>query len=548
MKKCLFLLLAVFLSFMLFGCGGTDVDEASEVSEDPATPSDEVGESIFRVTQTIMPRWDPAVGSDYASSVLLINAYDSLVFPAEDGGVEPWVAEEWDISEDGLTWEFKIREDIYFHSGNQLTAHDVAYSMERLLEIGEGYAFLFFAYIDSVEVIDDFNVRFTTKTPYGPLLNNLTRFYIADKELLEANYDDSGDYGDKGDYGRSFLLENDAGSGPYIVDSVDTNISVGGRKFEDYWAGFNENNPDRFLVYASNDAVTVRTMMSRQELESTDMWQTAENIDSMLASDETLQLAYNYTGGGINLWMNNQRPPMDCKYVRETFGYLIDYDTINAQILPDSLQKHSVIPSNLYGFIKTYDYSFDPEKAQAALANSQYADTIWDMDIEVIWNSESADREKVALMLQANASQIGLDVDIVELPWSTIVANSANVEMSPMMTLTSITPVTSDAGAQFVSMLRSKEVGTWENMNWVNDPELDEMIDYALSVVDIDERAKAYEEIQLYTGENNTFVPIAETPERLVYQSSYVDLEPRIPLMGFSFYLRDISVYPELRR
>jgi len=504
--------------------------------------------SIFRVTQTIMPKWDPAVGSDYASCIVLINAFDSLVFPTADGSVEPWVAESWKVSEDGLTWDFKIREDIYFHSGNQLTANDVVYSMNRLLEIGEGFAFLFYEYINSVEVIDDFNVRFNCTMPYGPLLNSLVRFYIVDQKLLETKYAASGDYGDKGDYGKTYLLEHDAGSGPYIVDSVSTNISVGGSKFDSYWAGFEENNPEKFIVYASNEGVTVKTLMSRQELESTDMWQATENVTSMLASDDTFKLAYNYTGGGINLWMNNQRAPMDDKYVRECFGYLIDYPTVCEHILPGSLQKNSVIPSNLLGFVPVFDFEFNLEKAREALAKSKYADTIGDMKIELIWNSESSDREKVALMIQAAASQIGLNVNIVELPWATIVANSANVEMSPMMTLTSITPVTSDSGSQFISMLRSKKVGTWQNMNWVNDPLLDKKIDNSVIIIDIDERAAAYAEIQKYCGENFTFVPIAETPERLVYQSSYVELEPKIGLQGFSFYLRDIKVYPERRK
>jgi len=532
MKKKLFLMLLIFVFLA------------------PALTAYSMGSdtegSIFRVPQTIMPKWDPAVGSDYASCIILINAYDSLVFPMPDGSVKPWVAESWKVSDSGLTWDFKIREDIYFHSGNQLTAKDVAYSMERLLEIGEGFAFLFFEYIDSVEVIDDFNVRFNCKTAYGPLLNNLICFYIVDKELLESKYGE-GDYGEYGDYGRAFLLEHDAGSGPYIVDSVSTNISVGGSKFVDYWAGFEENVPEKFIVFASNDGVTVKTKMLRKELECTDMWQTTENIESMMERDKTLKLAYNYTGGGINLWMNNQRPPLDDKYVREAFGYLIDYKTVCEHILPDSIQKKSIIPSNLLGFVPIFNYEFNLEKAREALAKSKYSDTIKDMKIELIWNSESPDREKVALMIQASAHAIGLNVDIVELPWSTIVANAADVETSPMMALASITPRTADAADQFVSLLRSKEFGTWDNMNWVNDPVLDEMIDRSISIIDIDERAVAYGEIQKYCGERRIFVPIAETPERLVYQSSYVDLEPRIGLQGYSFYLRDIKVYPERR-
>lgn len=554
MKKLLMVLLIACLSFALVACGGggdnaePNPDATPDATPDPA-PQDSTSSgdgNIFRLTQTMMPKWDPAVGSDYASCVVMCNVFDTLVFPTEDGGVEPWVAESWTISEDGLTWDFKLREDVFFHSGNQLTASDVKYSMDRLCTIGEGFAYLFYDYIESVEVVDDFNVRFHCTQAYGPLLNSLVRFYIVDQELLEANYGD-GDYGEFGDYGKGYLLNHDAGSGPYTVDTVSTNISVGGAIFPEYWAGVDANNPGRYVVYASNDAVTVKTMMSRQELECTDMWQTAENIESMLASDETLKLAFNYTGGGINLWMNNQRAPMDDPQVREAFGYLIDYATVCTNILPDSIQKDSIIPSNLLGFTPVFDFSFDLEKAKDAIARSSYADTIGDMEIELVWNSESADREKVALMIQAAAMQIGLNVKIVELPWATIVANSANIDQSPMTTLTSITPTTADSGSQFVSLLRTKEAGTWENMNWVNDSTLDAMVDEALLITDEDARAAAYQEIQEYCGERFTFIPIAESPERLVYQSSYVEMEPRIGLQGFSFYLRDIKVYPEKR-
>ena len=210
MRKIFLFVLILFLSLFVVACG-TDTPVA------PDTDDVVLDESIFRVTQTIMPRWDPAVGSDYASCVVLINAYDSLVFPTPDGGVEPWVAESWEISDDGLTWDFKIREDIFFHSGNQLTAYDVAYSMNRLLEIGEGFAFLFYEYIDSVEVLDEFTVRFNCPSSYGPLLTSLVRFYIVDQELLETKYEETGDYGDKGDYGKTYLLEYSAGSGPYIA-------------------------------------------------------------------------------------------------------------------------------------------------------------------------------------------------------------------------------------------------------------------------------------------------------------------------------------------
>jgi peptide/nickel transport system substrate-binding protein len=114
-----------------------------------------------------------------------------------------------------------------------------------------------------------------------------------------------------------------------------------------------------------------------------------------------------------------------------------------------------------------------------------------------------------------------------------------------MTTIVSVTPVTADSGSQFVSQLRSKTAGTWENMNWVNDPALDALIDRAIETVDIEKRAAAYGEIQEYTAERFTFIPLTESPERIVYQASYVEMAPKIALQGFSFYLRDTKVYPD---
>lgn len=67
---------------------------------------------------------DPAVGSDYVSSIALCNLYDSLVFPNPDGSVKPWLAKSWEISGDGLTYIFELVPGVKFHSGNSMYHKD----------------------------------------------------------------------------------------------------------------------------------------------------------------------------------------------------------------------------------------------------------------------------------------------------------------------------------------------------------------------------------------------------------------------------------------
>jgi len=174
------------------------------------------------------------VGSDYSSSTSFTNLYDPLVFPTPDGYVKPWVAESWNVSDDGLVWTFKIRKGIKFHSGRELTAEDVAFSMKRLLTIGEGYAYIFLPYVKDVVVLDKFTVQFKLKKPFGPFLITLVRLYILDKEEVLAHIKKPGPYGEYGDYGREWLLTHDAGSGPYMVKEVKLEEYIHMVRFKDY--------------------------------------------------------------------------------------------------------------------------------------------------------------------------------------------------------------------------------------------------------------------------------------------------------------------------
>ena len=87
---------------------------------------------------------DPAQHQFLQTSTLSVNLYDPLLF-IDSKTQEPTahVATDWSMSDNGTTWEFKLRDDVTFHNGDQLTAEDVAYSMDRLLGIGQGYSYLF---------------------------------------------------------------------------------------------------------------------------------------------------------------------------------------------------------------------------------------------------------------------------------------------------------------------------------------------------------------------------------------------------------------------
>ena len=74
---------------------------------------------MFRATFAWPTFIDAAVNSDFSSSTALANLYDTLIFPNTEGGVDAWLAESWESSEDGLTWTFTLKPGVTFHDGTE---------------------------------------------------------------------------------------------------------------------------------------------------------------------------------------------------------------------------------------------------------------------------------------------------------------------------------------------------------------------------------------------------------------------------------------------
>ncbi|MEX0757609.1 MAG: ABC transporter substrate-binding protein, partial [Acidimicrobiia bacterium] len=168
--------------------GGTDTTAPATDDETDDTMADP--EMVLVAAQGAEPdRLDPHLTSAYASFQVLENVYDTLVQPGPDLQMEPALAESWEISEDNLTWAFTLREGVTFHNGRALTAEDVVYSYNRIMDPDVGAANSFrFASIDSVTAVDDLTVEIVLSRPTPNLLVNIGGFKgmaIIPSEILD---------------------------------------------------------------------------------------------------------------------------------------------------------------------------------------------------------------------------------------------------------------------------------------------------------------------------------------------------------------------------
>jgi peptide/nickel transport system substrate-binding protein len=513
-----------------------------EATEPPPPPE----KRVLRVTFAWPTYIDPAVGSDFSSTSSLVNLYDTLVFPNTEGGVDPAVAESWDVSDDGLTWTFHLQDGVMFHNGSELTASDVAFSMNRMLEIGEGLAYVFLGTVDSATAVDEHTVEFTLVEPSGLFLISLIRLYILDEDEVMENIVTPGPYGDNGDYGKEYLLTHDAGSGPYLVKEFPLEEYLLMERYEDWWGEFDENAPDEVRFIATTEAATVRTMMSRQELEITDQWQTVEALEALDEIEGVDIIAFPVLTEFYYM-MNTRKPPLDDIHFRRAVAYAFDYDAAVGLEWPGTTQSVGPVPAICAGHNPdVFVFERDLDKAQEELALSPYADQLDQYPVEVHWITEVPAEEKWALLFQANMAEIGINVEIVGTPWLSVVEEMASQETSPHIVTIYVSADFPEAGSLLKVRYHSDAAPTWSQNEWLLDETLDGMIDDALATVDEEERYATYRDLQDDIVDLCPSLFLYDQVQKQAVQTAYIDWPPArgevIPVMGYTMFAARIGV------
>ncbi|HIH98295.1 MAG TPA: ABC transporter substrate-binding protein [Thermoplasmata archaeon] len=493
---------------------------------------------------------DPAEGSDYSSSTALCNLYDPLVFPTETE-IKPWVAKNWDVSSDGKVWTFYINEGIKFHSGRELTAKDVAFSMERLLTIGRGFSYIYAPYIKSSNAVDKYTVKFTLDKPFGPFLSSLVRLYIVDKEEVLSHIKTPGAYGEYGDFAMEWLLTHDAGSGPYKVKDVKLEEYVYMERFKDYWKEMVSNAPDEMRLLALASPPTERTLLMNRELEISSQWLPEEILRSV-DRIEGIDVASIPAGGSLYLMMHTKKSPLDDIHVRKAISYAFDYETVVRYIFPGSPSAKGPIPSIILGWSSDVPvYYQDLAKAEEELKASKYWPGITkhpeNYQIELHWCAEVPAEEKVAVVFAECMEKIGLITSVVKTPWLKMVEEMGDQETSPHIVVVYVSSHYPEAGSILESKYHSKSALSWEQNEWLLSDEIDMMIEDALSTIDQEARFAKYGEIQWKIMELCPTLMVCEQTMKFAYQT-YVKWPAGegiyIPVMGYAIDGRRIQILP----
>jgi peptide/nickel transport system substrate-binding protein len=501
---------------------------------------------VLRLDEVPVGELDPGKASDYADSMLMFNIYDTLVLPKQgEAGLNPNLAESWEAGDDSYT--FKLRTDVKFQSGNALTADDVVYSLQRMQKLNQGLSYLF-TNVKGATAVDEHTVRFDLKGASAPFLSALTRLPILDKKLV-LEHVAKGDTAD-GDWGAAWLSTNAAGSGAYTVVSHNPQQETVMKRNPGYFQPIPEAAPDEVHLRYGLDAATVRAQIPRGEDDISSQWMPPEVLKALAKGGA--QLLHEPGAGELYIKLNTAKAPLDDLNCRLALVNAFDYATAIKMIaITDQVSQGTPstgpIPQGMLGALPA-DQTFkrDLDKAKDYLAKCKYKPA--DFKLQLAWVAEVPLEERFALLMQSNFSEIGIQSEIVKMPWALYSDQVTKVETTPNVSQVFVNAVSGDPDTLLYGMYHSTDTPTWQSSEHLNDANVDALLDKARTQTDIKEREATYQELgkainalapDIFAYDNQAVFAASDR----VKVPALTDDAKQFPLpgMGFTFRLMEMT-------
>lgn len=439
---------------------------------------------------------DPAYVSDGESTKVTVNIYEGLVKYKEGSTeIEPCLAADWEVSEDGKEYIFNLRKDVKFHDGTPFNADAVVFSVDRQLPPNRTsdmpYASFTFGQVEKIEKIDEYKVKFTLSESSTPFLANLAMGLAAPIVSPKAEN----------------LMEEPIGTGAYKFVKWDKGQAITLEKNEDYWG--EKAKIDKVII-----KVTKENSVRASEL----IAGSVDVIDGVDPND-VKQLE----GSGLNLLkekgmninymaFNCSREPFNDPKVREAISHVINREELVKYLYQGySEVANTQIPSFIPGYnSEIQPYKYDVEKAKQLLKEAGKEN----LEVKIISYSNprpyNAVGQKLAESIQNYLAKAGIKAVIDVYPWKEYKEKASQGEGDILF----FGWIGDNGDADnFLSLLDSKEIESTLNSAKYANPQVDELLAKARMLPNGEERDNVYKQIQEILAKDAPWLPISHATD-----------------------------------
>lgn len=496
-------------ALLLTGCG---------LNEDQgAQPDADAGASTLRIgTTTDVANFNPLGSLSKTDSWILNAMYPQLL--RIDGNAEkvPELAEGYTLEDDGATVVYTLRDDFEWTDGEPVTASDVKFTAEAIMENQLGNVAAKLTWVESIEAPDDTTVIFHLTQPYAPFAEGVG-FWM--RVVPEHIFSDAGDLS---------TFANDqadgwVGAGAYVLDSM--------KRGQRYVLKANENYPYapeggaavgtvEYVVYPD-----VNTMILALRNGDIDLMGTPVPASAAASLESEADITMQEVGslGFAHLTYNMQNPTLAEQPVRQALSMVVDTESIISTILQGDGQEMVGPISPIFGEFDNPDleaYPFDPAGAKALLEDAGYTDADGDgmldgLSFEVLCDQSNANLTRVAEVVREDAVDAGIDLTVACIERNTFLSRTKDGQYDIDLSQWGVFDNPMD---QLRSTYLSSNPGGI-NYNLVQDPELDALIDDAAVTVDHDAFVEKVRAIDEYVHDQALLTPLYVETFRFAYRS-----------------------------
>jgi peptide/nickel transport system substrate-binding protein len=479
---------------------------------------------------------DPQV-TNYDSTIrIMLNVCEPLIWMPTATEFAPGLAESWEVSEDGLTYTFKLKEGVTFHDGTPFNAEAVQFTFDRVVEgrkltaageevdpetvIVPGQGFNQIDAYDHAEIVDDYTINLVLSRPFGPFLSGLNGYLgiVSPTAVQELGL---------AEFGRKPV-----GTGPFMVQEWVEQDHVTLVKNPDYnWgSSFFEHSGAAYLdemiyKFIPDDAVRTGTLLSgeSQYIDGVDPLQLAD----LQENPDIIIIQQGQPGTGYILLFNLARTesPQSDVMVRRALSYAIDKEAMNQAVWGGTFSPAaSPLMKPTLGYEpKTEEvYTYDP-----ATANSMLDEAGWALNGEIrekdgqpltlYWPTQDRPNDKaMATFVQGAFREVGVDVVVEPMEQG---AYSERQEAGDY-DLSFLWFSYADPDV-LRTLFFSENIGNFNYANYSN-PEVDQLLLDAAAATDTEVRQELYSQIQLQMLEDAVTIPLADS---ITYNGKRANLE-----------------------
>lgn len=533
----------------------TAADPATDAAATPADGEDETtepapeagggegGDNTLVFGTTEMPSTiDPADVYEKFASDVLFNTTNRLVeFQPDTGEIGPGLAEEYEISDDGLTYTFTLRDGVTFQDGSEMTSEDVVWSLNRSLNINhpDGASFLISS-IESIEAPDDSTVVITIAEPNSTFLARLnytvatilpsdSDVYDAPEERLEAAGEDEAAAETLLEEAESYLTQDAiVGTGPYEMTDYQPGVTMTLERFEDYWGEAPAIDTVRVQFFESTTQMRNALAAGEIDLAVNDLDPTET---ASLEDEGGVEIVTNPGGRISYLVVDVTQAPFDDPAVRRAIAATIDRDRIVEEAFEGQAKPlYSMIPDN---FEVSTDYISDIEVDESELGETPIAFELW----------YPADRytnqAEVAEVISRTLNESGLfDVTTNTAEWATEYSTQLNTGAYGIYML-GWYPDYLDPDDYIEPFYDSEDTF----IGFYGSEEMDQLIsDEQQAEPGSDERAQIFDEIQQLAAEDMPFIPLYSEGQEAYFNPRVQGVETTLgPAQQTWFYVLSLS-------